>query len=356
MSTEPTTTPAVQQNNAIAKKEKTHSERFTDMVVNEFSGKVGELALTAFQKRLIQNYFISIDQALRTAEERRSKKKEGFGKDPMPVEWKNINMELLATNVVACARIGFDPACANHINMVPYKNNNLQKYDIVFVEGYRGKELKAKKYGFDVPDDVVVELVYHNDKFTPIKKDQAHSTESYIFTLPENCFDRGPIVGGFYYFNYFETPQKNKVMFYSKANIEKRKPEHASAEFWGGIKDKWENDPKTGVGKKVGTEKLEGWYDEMMWKTMSRMAYSNITIDSQKIDDDFIKLSLNERLAGDLIPDGDFKSPEDANSQTIDIDSVDVTGDKEPDKTEPITTPEKKTENTANLKQPEINF
>jgi hypothetical protein len=51
------------------------------------------------------------------------------------------------------------------------KNNKTKKYDISFITRYRGLELKAKKYGLDVPDAVIVELVHANDHFKSIKKD-----------------------------------------------------------------------------------------------------------------------------------------------------------------------------------------
>lgn len=265
---------------------KTGSERFTEKVIREFAGTGGMIALTAFQKRLVQNYFISLDHSLKAAEEKRIKKSEQF-RDPVAISWANINMDQLALNVVACARIGFDPALPNHINMVPFKNNTTQKYDIGFVEGYRGKEIKAKKYGLDIPDDVVVEIVYSTDKFKQFKKDRTHTIENYDFEITHD-FSRGEIIGGFYYHVYFNEPQKNKLVVFSLDDILKRRPEHASAEFWGGEKDKWEN------GKKTGKEKVEGWFPEMCFKTIYRAAYNNITIDSQKIDDDFIKLSVNE--------------------------------------------------------------
>lgn len=317
------TAPAIQQeNNKIAKKEKTHSERFAEMVEREFTGTAGNLSLTSFQKRLVQNYFITIDQSLKKAEQQRLKKDERF-RDTTPLTWEHINMELLAINVVACARIGFDPALSNHINMVPYKNNALKKYDIVFIEGYRGKELKARKYGFDVPNDIIIELVYSTDTFSPIKKDKDNRVETYEFKV-NNSFERGEIIGGFYYFSYFDSPEKNKLMFYSKSQIEKRKPEKASAEFWGGEKDKYEWDDRLKKNVKTGTESIEGWYDEMMWKTLSRIAYSNITIDSQKIDDDFIKLSLNEKMVGELDTNPSFTAPDSANSKPLDINYEDL--------------------------------
>lgn len=269
--------------------EKTPYERFTQMVVKEFNGSSG-VALTAFQKRLMQNYFISLDQALKKAEANRLKKAEKY-RDKLEVTWSNVNMLSLKEDVVSAARIGLDPACKNHVNMMPFKNNTTNQYDIVFVDGYRGKELMTMKYGLDIPDDIIVELVYSTDTFTPIKKDKNNQVESYIYTINDS-FNRGEIIGGFYYHNFFDKPQKNRLVIVTLEDILKRKPEYASPEFWGGEKDEWKNGEKT--GQKVY---VEGWKKEMYWKTVARMAYGSITIDSQKIDDDYIKLSLNEERA-----------------------------------------------------------
>lgn len=278
-----------QQTTALQKQTITPSERFTNMVMAKFSGLAGAaIELSGYQKRLVQQYFISIDLALKAAEEKRLKKDEKK-RDPLPVIWDNVNLEQLALDVVACSKIGYDPAIANHISMVPYKNNTTKKYDISFQEGYRGRELKARKYGFEVPDNVIAELVYKNDKFRPLKKDANHDVESFEFSVSENPFDRGEIVGGFYYHEYYDEPRKNKLMFYNKADIEKRKPDHASAEFWGGKRTKWED------GKPAGTETVDGWYVEMMWKTLFRMAYGVIPIDSEKIDDNLMRMLEREK-------------------------------------------------------------
>jgi recombination protein RecT len=123
-------------------KKLTASERFTNKVLAEFGGSVGQIALTEFQKRLAQNYFIAIDAGLKAAEVKRLAKKKN--QDPLAITWENVNMESLSRNVVAFARVGLDPAQKNHINMMPFKNNALKKYDIGFIEGYRGLELKAR--------------------------------------------------------------------------------------------------------------------------------------------------------------------------------------------------------------------
>lgn len=308
----------------IVKQEKklTHGERFTNMVMAEFSGNVGEIALTDFQKRLAQNYFIAIDIALKSAEEKRSRKTKN--KDPLPVIWDNVNMQQLARNVVAVARVGLDPMQSNHINVMPFKNNAMGKYDIVFVDGYRGIELKATKYGLDVPDKVTVELVYSNDRFKPIKKDMHNEIENYEFEIV-NPFDRGKVVGGFYYHIFNENPEKNKLVIFTVKDIEKRKPAYASAEFWGGEKDVWEN------GKKVGKEKVEGWYDQMCYKTIYRAAYKDITIDSQKIDDDYLKLKQLESTYSEAQIAKEIE--ENANSEFIDVEHevVEEVGNHEQD-------------------------
>ena len=321
---------------SIATKKQTVSEVFMNRVVAEFSSGVGEIALTNFQKRLAQNYFMGIDSALKMAEDKRRKKKSN--QDPVPVVWQNVNMEQLARNVVSAARVGLDPAQKNHINMLPFKNNGTGKYDIVFIDGYRGIELKSKKYGLDIPDHIIVELVYSNDKFKSYKKDRNNPTEAYDFEIV-NEFDRGKVVGGFYYHLYKDIPEKNKLVVFTLKDIEKRKPTYASTEFWGGEKDVWEN------GKKVGKEQVDGWYDQMCYKTIYRAAYSNITIDSQKIDDDYIRLSQLEHSAADYEVAGEIA--EHANSEAIDVVAEDVPVEQpaEPAK------PESVTDKTADKKQ-----
>lgn len=279
---------AKQGSQSPAKIEPTQSERFAEMVVNEFTGALGVPTLTSYQKRLVQNYFISTDLSLKAAEDKRLKKSENY-RDKIAVTWPNVNMQTLALNVVACARIGYDPALPNHISMIPYKNNKTGKYDIGFIEGYRGRELKAIKYGFNPPSDIIVEVVHKNDVFKPIKKDKNNDIESYTFEISEDPFNRGDIIGGFYYHVYSEDPARNTLVIFNLHEIEKRKPKYAAPEFWGGEKAVWKNGQKTSE-----TEKVEGWYREMVWKTIYRAAYGAITIDGQKIDDSLIRMMENE--------------------------------------------------------------
>lgn len=316
--------------NGLEKQEISASQRFMNKVMAEFGSGVGEVALTAFQKRLAQNYFIAIDATLRVTEEKRVKKPEKY-RDALAVTWNNVNLEKLARDVVTMARVGFDPSQKNHIHMMPFKNNNLNKYDIVFIEGYRGIELKATKYGLSVPDSVTVELVYKNDRFKSIKKDHNNPYESYEFEIL-NDFDRGDIVGGFYYHSYKDTPEKNKLVVMSLKEIEKRRPQHASTEFWGGEKDVWERDPDTGKNRKTGTETVDGWYEKMVWKTVYRAAYSDLTIDSQKIDDDYMRLKQMEDALEEAQVEQEVS--QNANKTLIDVDYT-VVDDAVPEEPQP---------------------
>lgn len=268
------------------KQEVSISARFTQKVIAEFGAGAGEAALTDSQKRLAQNYFIAIDEALQATENRRQAKRSN--KDPVPVTWNNVDLNSVAQGVVSSARIGWDPLQSNHVFVIPFKDNSTNKYTINFMPGYRGLELKATKYGLDVPDEVVVELVYSTDNFKPVKRDRQNKVESYEFEIT-NAFNRGEIIGGFYYHSYKDNPEKNKLVMMSIQDIKKRKPEYASVEFWGGEKDEWVNGEKT--GRKT---KIEGWYEEMCWKTVFRAAYNDITIDSQKIDDDYQRIKKSE--------------------------------------------------------------
>ena len=341
----------VTQTNQLKKAEATPSERFTVMVEKEYSGHAGTVSLTNSQKRLIQNYFIAVDMALQTAEVNRLKKKEAY-RDKTPVTWANVNMKQLAINVVSSARMTLDPVLPNQINMVPYKNNSTGLYDIGFIIGYRGKEVFAKKFGYDPPDHIIVELVYTNDVFEPIKKDKDSEVETYSFKV-KKPFDRGAMIGGFYYQVFNDDPSKNKLVTWSKAEIDKRKPKYASTEFWGGEKPVYDSE-----GKKTNkTETVDGWYEEMARKTLFRAAWGDITIDSQKIDDDFIKLSVQEaehQLALQSHNTPEDEANQNANKEVIDTDFEDMGNEQpevkpensEPENNEPeqskATEPEKK--------------
>jgi len=271
---------------ALQQQQETPSVRFQNAILREFSNNPMKVNLTGFQQKLIQNYFIKIDQILKVSEQKRMAKSEQY-REILAYTWQNINMQKLSVDIVAYSSVGLDPLQKNHINMIPYKNNGTNKYDLAFIMGYNGIELKAKKYGLEVPDAMIFEVVYSTDVFKPLKKDLNNKVESYVFEIT-NSFERGEIVGGFWYSVYNNTPDKNKLKVFSKSDIEKRKPKHASAEFWGGEKDIYENK------KKVGKEQIDGWYYEMFEKTLKRNAWDSIVIDSEKIDDHLVQIATND--------------------------------------------------------------
>lgn len=259
----------------LQERKPTASERFTNMVVNEFQGNIGGLNLNNYQKQLIRNYFIGIDNALKIAETNRSYSKKKAN-DP-PVTWDNVNMNKLAVDVVQNAKMGLDMSIANHLHVVPFKNGKTNKYDLTLMPGYEGLKYIAANLALYKVSDIKVELVYENDIFQPTYK---NNIEGYEFKIT-NPFARGNVIGGFGYIRY-ENEVHNKLVVMSIEELLKRKPSTASVEFWGGPKDKWED------GKKVGTENIEGWTNEMLYKTMVRATCKKITVDPKKVNDSYI--------------------------------------------------------------------
>lgn len=298
----------------------TPAERFTQAVLKEYGSNVGEVKATEFQKKLSQNYFVKLDTILKENERKRLAKDEKY-RDPLAFTWENVNIPKLAQDVVNFSAIGLDPLQPNHINLIPYKNNGTQKFDIGFIIGYVGVEIKAKKYGFDVPDSVIIELVYSTDEFKSYKKDKNNEIENYEFNIV-NDFDRGEIVGGFYYFLYKNNPEKNKLRVMPIKEILKHKPEYASAEFWGGEKDVWVKD-KNGRNVKEKQE-VEGWFDAMCYKTVARSAYNSIAIDSEKIDAHLLA-AIQRETESNSEPDVKKEIENNANSQTLNFDDATVT-------------------------------
>lgn len=325
--------------NSIAKpNEASPADRFTAAVIKEFPNGVNGIPveLTSFQKKLIQNYFIKIDGVLNEAELKRMAKSENY-REPIAYSWANININKLAQDVVAFSSIGLDPLQKNHIHPIPYKNNKTNKYDIVLMEGYNGMELKARKYGYDVPDEVIFELKYSTDHFKSHKKSMNNKVESYEFEVT-NDFDRGELEGGFYYMIFRDNPEKNKLVVMNRQQIEKRKPKYASAEFWGGEKDKWENK------KKVGKEEVEGWEEEMFLKTLKRHCWNSINIDSQKIDDHLLRVLENEAQANDRAVEEQIEVGANRKEIGFDAETIEVEESEKVEATEPEPREKKKSQ------------
>lgn len=298
----------------------THSERFVNMVTKEFSSNVaGTLQLSEYQRTLVQGYFIAVDRAIKAAEEERVRK-NGNNKDPkwnneLPVTWDTVNRTALALDVVHYAKMGLDMMQPNHLFAIPFKNNKKNQYDVNLMPGYNGIRYIAEKYAVEAPVAVTTEVVYSTDKFKPIKKSLSNKVESFEFEIT-NAFDRGQIIGGFAYLEYKDST-KNKLVIMSMKDIEKRKPDHASANFWGGKTKKWQN------GKQVEVE-TDGWLDEMVRKTLIREAYSakHIPLDPKKVDDAYQHMKLQELRFAEMETQASID--ENANMILIDSDSGEV--------------------------------
>lgn len=301
----------------LQKQELTASERFTGMVMKEFEGNVGTLNLNEYQKQLIRGYFIGIDNALKKADEARINKNSWKStaeedKNNLPITWQNVNMNDLAIAVVHHAKLGLDMQIPNHLNAIPYKNNKTNKYDIGFLKGYKGLEYIATQLSLYPIKNIVVELIYSNDIFEIVNKD---NVTNYNFTI-KNPFDRGEIIGGFGYIQYVDDT-KNRIITLSKKDIDKRKPSYAAAEFWGGEK----YNPST---KKK--EQVEGWYEEMARKTVARATYNAVPIDPKKVNESYAYVVQRDDTAYENIIEAQVSEEieENANKEYIDIETGEI--------------------------------
>lgn len=289
------------------------SERFAAKVFSLYGQDIGTIETNEYMRSLIQGYFISIDRALKIAEDARQRKKRN--QDPTPVTWENVNLNDLALDVMHYAKIGLDMQMDNQLWPIPFKNNKTGLYDVNLMQGYGGIQYIAEKYALTPPTSVTIEIVYSSDVFVAIKKSKDNPMDAYTFDITQP-FDRGEVVGGFGYIEYPD-PKKNELITMTRAQIEKRKPEYASPEFWGGEKDKWEN------GQKVGKEHVEGWFDEMCYKTLVREVYSSkhILRDPQKIDENYRYLKRRDAEAIEAASKAQYVYGE---AEVIDLPGIDA--------------------------------
>ena len=282
------------------------SQRFTNVVMREFTDSTGYTKLTPHQKNLIQGYFIACDNALAALEAKRVKDGQN---NKLPYTWNNVNIDgKLAQRVVVYAKLGLDMTLPNHLFPIPYLNGKNGKYDLNFQEGYRGKEIKIKKYSYYPIKNVAYEIVYSNDKFTPYKRGAKRRYDTYEFEIT-NPFDRGNLIGGFAYVE-FEDPQRNILVIMSKADIEKRKNVAKSKDFW------------------------NKWYDEMALKTVVNAACNKVTLDPEKIDPDFRIMQQSESDAAEAELAEDLR--QNANREPINVTPLEPEPAAIPERTQPV--------------------
>jgi len=266
----------------------TPSKRFSDMVVTEFSDGFGNIEVTEFQKKLIQGYFVGVDIAIKEAEAKR--KINNKTKDNPVICWSNVKMENLVKSIVAHTSVGLDMTQHAHIYAVLFYDFKIKKYDVNLLIGYKGASLIKIKYGLHVPDHIIVELVYNSDHFKPIKKSINNQIENYEFDIVD-AFSRTEdnLKGAFYYHIFDDSPERNKLVIVTLDDIEKRKPKSQNISFYGGEKTVWKDNKPTDE-----KEVVIGWKAEMYYKTVYKMAYSKITIDSMLIDDSYRMIKEQE--------------------------------------------------------------
>jgi recombination protein RecT len=303
----------------------TASTRFTEMIMKQYGSAIGAYRFTEREHQLIKGYFIAIDEALRAAEAERIRKnannKNHDYDNNLAYSWNTIDLPQLALDLAHYARMGLDMQQDNHLFPIPYKDNKAERYTITLMEGYNGIRYQAEKYATTPPRNVVVEVVFSNDKFIPIKKGKDNPGDTYTFEVP-SPFDRGKAVGAFGYIEY-DDASKNVLVVMSRADIEKRKPRYASAEFWGGTKKVWEN------GRQVETQ-IEGWEPEMFAKTMKREIYSakHIPRDPMKIDDTYHYIKQRESQYAQLAAENE--AVQHANTIDLTFDDATISATDEP--------------------------
>src|SRR4030042_2247202 len=135
----------------VAKQEATQGEKFTSMVIKEFSELTGKLGLTLYQKQLAQQLFIKIDLQLKTLENKRL----DSGIQGTPITWQNINLSKLALDSMHRVELGRDALIPNHIHPIPYWNKRLNKYDLDLRIGYEGKKYYKQALASDKPIVVI---------------------------------------------------------------------------------------------------------------------------------------------------------------------------------------------------------
>jgi recombination protein RecT len=202
------------------------SERFSSMVMREYSTEIGQVQFDQFKKKLAQHLFIKVDMALKDAEARRNP-----AKSKTPIVWANVNIGKLAIDAVHRIELQLDALIPNHIHPIPYYNTRAGKYDVDLRIGYAGKDYYFREMALRPPTDIRIELVHANDHLSVMKKDSNNTIESYEFKVPKP-FDRGPVVGGFGYISY-DDPNLNKLVLVYMSDFDKAKKASGTDKFWG---------------------------------------------------------------------------------------------------------------------------
>ena len=266
--------------NAVATRNPTPAERFSNMVLRQYAGDVGHVEMNENERMLLQHFFIKCDMAFKEANARKKN-------DLPPIEWAKINMTKLATDAVHRIKLGIDGLIPGHLYPIAYYNKETGLYDVDPRIGYVGEIYYKQKASYYPIHDIRIELVHETDEFTVYKQDMNNLVEGYTFKV-NNPFNRGKVVGGFAYID-FEDTTRNLLFIMSAAEINKR---GTGSDFW------------------------KKWEQEMQYKTLVHAAMKKIQLDPEKI---------NMEAAGAVEIDEETEyAPEtpNANSQVISAEQV----------------------------------
>lgn len=276
--------------NLPAKKEPTVSERFTSMIVKEFSATGAITKFSEKQRRLAQHLFVKVDSDLKALEKKRAEKNPKGA----PIVWQNVNMNKLALDAVHRIELGLDALIPNHISTIPYFNTRESRYDIDLRIGYVGKDYYRREMATEKPVEIIYELVHKNDLFIPKKRSLSNPIESYEFEVSKP-FDRGPVIGGFGYIMY-EDQRKNKLVIVTDQDFKKSEKAAKGDSFW-----------------TLHT-------DEMKYKTIVNRVTSKIQIDPDKVGVSYMAVEADE-IVEPVNPEATVQAEIDAiaNGDFIDI-------------------------------------
>jgi recombination protein RecT len=276
------------ENKAVVKQNMSISTRFTNKIMQEFSGTIGDgVKFDKEKKRLSQHLFVKIDASLKEADARRKP-------NATPVTWENVNMQKLALDAVYRIELGLDALIENHISIIPYFNGKLQKYDVDLRIGYSGKDYYRQKFAIDPPKKIIYHLVHETDELTFTPQDSENPIEKYTFKVP-NPLKRGAVIGGFGYMVY-EDETKNKFIPVSMAEILRAEKSAQSKKFW---------DP---------------FRDRMQYKTLVNIVTHgrNLPTDPAKVSESYFKVEHQEAI----------EAGEKEEVETIEISHSEVVEDK----------------------------
>ena len=207
----------------------TDSEKFTNMVIAEFSATVSDgMQMEPHQRKLAQHIFVKIDAVLKELEAKRASSGQT---QKQPIVWANVNLNKLALDAIHRIDLGLDALIPNHIHPIPYLNGKTQKYDLDLRIGYVGKDFYRRKVAIDPPDfPPIYELVHENDHFKVLKKSSTREVETYEFEIT-NPFDRGEVIGGFGYLA-FKEPKKNMLILVTPKQFKRSEDAARTKDFW----------------------------------------------------------------------------------------------------------------------------